>query len=274
VSRSGTTTRDRVRGGRRTAERRAAGRVGGRVGGVTTLPSRRRSTARRPPRRTLRIALVLVLLAVVAWALWMGPLLVVRSVQVDGARTLPADQVREAAGIVDGTPLLRVDVAAAEARVARLPQVASVEVTRGWPSSVVITVAERVPVAVVGEPGRRSLIDGSGVLFDSVSGDPPPGVVPVKVPSPGPGDPATRAVLEALLAVPADVRARIALASADDADAISLTLDDGTAVIWGGPGGSATKGTALTALLEQIESGRLEPAETIDVSTPDAVVLR
>src|SRR3712207_8451305 len=43
--------------------------------------------------------------------------------------------------------LLRVDVDAAEARVARLPQVASVEVTRGWPDRVVITVRERVPVA-------------------------------------------------------------------------------------------------------------------------------
>jgi cell division protein FtsQ len=267
VSRSGTTTRDRVRGGRRAAERRGAG-------GVTPLPSRRRPTARRGRHRVLRTAFTLLLLAAVAWALWAGPLLAVRSVQVDGARTLPADQVRTAAGVEEGTPLLRVDVAAAEARVARLPQVASVQVARGWPSSVVITVVERVPVAVVGEPGRRSLVDREGVLFDSVSGDPPAGVVPVEVAEPGPGDPATMAVLEALLAVPRDVRARIAVASADDDQEISLTLADGTAVVWGGPEESATKGTALAALLEQIEGDRLEPAETIDVSTPDAVVLR
>ena len=52
------------------------------------------------------------------WLLFAGPLLAVRSLQVDGLRTLPAEQVREAAGIESGTPLLRVDVDAAE---------------RGWP---------------------------------------------------------------------------------------------------------------------------------------------
>jgi cell division protein FtsQ len=266
VSRSGTTTRDRVRGGRRTAERRAAR--------VTPLASRRRPPRGRRRGRVLRIALALLVLATVAWALWSGPLLAVRSVQVDGAGTLPADQVRAAAGIEEGTPLLRVDVAAAEARVAQLPQVASVEVTRGWPSSVVITVVERVPVAVVGEPGSRSLVDAQGVLFDSISGDPPAGVVPVDLASPGPGDPPTMAVLAAVLALPDDVRARIAVASADDAEAISLTLADGTTVLWGGPEESDRKGTALAALLGQIEAGSLEPAETIDLSSPDAVVLR
>ena len=34
------------------------------------------------------------------------------------------------------------------------------------------------------------------------------------------------------------------------------------------------KAAALIALLEQLEGGSLDPAGTIDVSTPDAVVLR
>ena len=45
-------------------------------------------------------------------------MLAVAAVQVDGVATLPAEQVREAAGIEAGTPLLQVDVDAAEARVA------------------------------------------------------------------------------------------------------------------------------------------------------------
>ena len=55
---------------------------------------------------------------------------------------------------------------------------------------------ERVPVAVVGEPGRRSLVDAEGVLFDTVTGEPPAGVVPLDVADPGPGDPATMAALD------------------------------------------------------------------------------
>ena len=217
---------------------------------------------------------MLLVLVAVAWVLWAGPLFAVRAVQVDGAGSLPPDQVREAAGIETGTPLLRVDVAAAEKRVARLPQVASVEVTRGWPSSVVITVVERVPIAVVGPAGRRSLVDAEGVLFDSISGDPPAGVVPLDVAHPGPGDPATMAVLTAVRALPADVRKQVSVAAAPSAAAVSLTLADGTVVVWGDASASRTKAAVLAGLLGQFDSGALQPAGTVDVSAPDAVVLR
>ncbi|TFV57773.1 UNVERIFIED_ORG: FtsQ-type POTRA domain-containing protein [Bacillus sp. AZ43] len=213
-------------------------------------------------------------MAVLAWLLLAGPVLAVRAVEVDGLVTLPADQVQEAAGIDPGTPLLRVDVAAAEARVARLPQIADVVVTRDWPDSVVITVVERVPVAVVGEPGERSLVDAEGVLFDMVTGSPPDGVVPLEVASPGPGDRATRAGIAAVGALPVAVRERVASAAATSPDDITLTLDDGTEVLWGDASGSDEKSAALAGLLQQFDDGALEPASTIDVSTPDAVVLR
>lgn len=265
MSRAGTTTRDR------TGSRRSAGRG---APGVTPLPSRRRVQARRRSRRPVRLAVVVTLVVAVGWALLASPLLGVRTIQVDGLATLPADQVQEAAGIDDGTPLLRVDVDAAEARVARLPQVASVEVTRGWPHSVVITVVERVAVAIVGEPGRRSLIDADGMLFDTVTGEGPAGVVPLDVTDPGPGDPATMAGLAAVGALTEELRERVAVVAVAGADDISATLTDGTAVRWGGPERSEAKATALAGLIDQIAAGALEPAATIDVSAPDAVVLR
>jgi cell division protein FtsQ len=212
--------------------------------------------------------------AVLAWLLLAGPVLAVRAVHVDGLVTLPADQVQEAAGIRSGTPLLRVDVDIAETRVARLPQVASVEVTRDWPDSVVITVVERVPVAVVGEAGRRSLVDADGVLFDMVTGETPDGVVPLDVATPGPEDPATRAGIAAIAALPATVRQEVAAAAASSPDDITLTLADGTVVHWGDASESQAKSAALVGLLQQIQSGALEAAGTVDVSTPDAVVLR
>jgi cell division protein FtsQ len=213
-------------------------------------------------------------LAVLAWVLWGSPLLAVRTVQVDGVATLPAEQVRETAGVDEGTPLLRVDVTAVQERVAQLPQVDSVEVTRGWPSTVVITVVERTPVAVVGTPGRRSLVDARGVLFDTITGDAPEGVVPLEVADPGPDDAPTMAALGALTALPDDVRGQVAGAAATSAEDVSLTLEDGTTVRWGTPEQTDEKAAALTAVLDQIASGALEPAGTIDVSTPDAVVLR
>jgi cell division protein FtsQ len=206
--------------------------------------------------------------------LWAGPLLAVRDVRVDGAATLPAEQVRQAAGVEPGTPLLQVDVVAAQAGVAELPQVASVEVTRGWPSSVVITVVERTPVAVVEDAGRRTLVDAEGVLFDTISGAPPAGVVALDVAAPGPEDPATDAALSAIGALPGEIRARVVEVVAESDRSVRLELDDGTGVLWGTGDQAAEKASVLTALLQQIEAGTVEPADTLDVSAPGAVVLR
>jgi cell division protein FtsQ len=62
--------------------------------------------------------------------------------------------------------------------------------------------------------------------------------------------------------------------AAAEPDDITMALADGTIVHWGGPEDSPAKGSALAALVEQIDSGALEPAGTIDVSSPTAVVLR
>jgi cell division protein FtsQ len=267
VNRTGTTTRDRTGRSRRPAERRPPA-------AVTPLARRRPVRPGNRHRRPIRLAVAVLAFVAVVWLLLASPVLGVSTVQVDGVTTLPADQVRETAGIDPGTPLLRVDVEAARARVARLPQVASVEVTRGWPHTVVVTVVERVPIAIVGEPGRRSLVDAEGVLFDTVTGEPPTGVVPLDVADPRPGDPVTMAALAALSALPGDLRGEVASAAATTAEDISLTLTDGTLVRWGGPEESDRKGAALAALIEKLADGGLEPAATIDVSTPAAVVLR
>ena len=270
MSRLGTTTRDRVRSGR--------GGRGDVPAAVTPLTSRRRRVRRRPahPRRRLLVLLAVALLVTGAgaWVLLGSPLLAVRTVQVDGEGALSEVQVVDAAGITEGTPLLRVDTAAAAARVSQLPQVASVEVTRGWPGTVVVTVAERVPVAVVVQGGSRQLVDATGVVFDTITGASPAGVVPLDVGDPGPEDAATTAALGALTALPRDVRAQVTGVAARTADDVTLTLTDGRSVLWGSADRTERKAEVLGALLEQIDSGALDPAGTLDVSTPDSVVLR
>jgi cell division protein FtsQ len=267
VSRSGTTTRDRSRGSGPAPQ-------SGRRAEAPAVRRRRDSPRDRRRRLLVRAGLGVAALGLLAWLVWGSPVFAVSTVQVDGAGSLTAEEVVEVAGITQGTPLLRVDVDAAEARVARLPQVASVEVTRGWPRSVVVTVVERVPVAVVGQAGTRSLVDADGVLFETVTGTPPAGAVPLDVAAPGPDDRATRAALAALVALPREVRADVAAASATTAEDVTLTLTDGTTVLWGSAEHAGDKADVLVALLGQLESGALEPAGTIDVSAPSAVVLR
>ena len=265
MNRSGSTTRDRVSRGRRKVQRRGTG--------ATPRPSRRRSLPARR-RRPLQLATVLTVLAVIDWLLWLGPVLTVRAVQVDGVTTLAADQVREAAQVTEGVPLLRVDVGAVERRVAELTQIRSVQVARSWPDRIVITVAERVPVAVVGAPGRRSLVDADGVLFDTVTGNPPRGIVPLDVEDPGTGDPETMAGLTAILALPAGLRDDVERVTVPAVEQIELVLRDGTLVRWGNASDAATKAQAVVALVARIADGELDPAGVIDVSAPGAVVLR
>jgi cell division protein FtsQ len=267
VSRTGTTTRDRTAA--------PAPERSGRPGAPAAAQRPRRWQRRRGRRHPLLVAaLVPLVLATAAWVLWASPLLAVRTVQVDGARTLTAAEVRQAAGVRTGTPLLRADVDAAAARVRRMPQVAAAQVSRGWPDRIVITVTERAPVAVVDQAGQQWLVDAAGVLFATVSGAPPQGVVPVDVPDPGPGDAATRAALAAVAALPGSLRPAVTTVHATTAQDVTLTLTDGTTVVWGDGGLARQKAAALGALLDQIHRGALQPARTIDVSVPGKVVLR
>lgn len=271
MSRTGSTTRDRSR-----RPRRSAAPAGG-AGPVTSLRARAvrsRRTARPRRRLVVLLAALAVVVALVAWILLAGPLLAVRTVRVDGAVALSDAQVVSAAGVQEGTPLARVDTAAAAARVAQLPQVDSVEVTRGWPGTVVVTLAERVPVAVVEQAGTRQLVDARGVVFDTITGDPPRGVVALDVEDPGPDDAATTTALGALTALPDAVRSQVTAVSARSADDVTLTLTDGRSVRWGSADRTDRKAEVLGALLDKIDGGSLDPAGTLDVSTPDAVVLR
>jgi cell division protein FtsQ len=238
-------------------------------------PRRPRRRPVDPPRRLLTVlAVAAAVVGALAWVVLGSSLLAVRTVQVDGEAQLSAAEVVRVAGITEGTPLVRVDTAAAAARVAQLPQVASVEVTRGWPGTVVVTLAERVPVAVVDDGGTHRLVDAGGVVFETITGAAPDGVVPLDVPQPGPEDPTTRAALGALTALPGSVRDQVTGVAARTADDVTLSLTDGRSVRWGSAARTERKAEVLGALLDQIEAGALDPADVLDVSTPDSVVLR
>jgi cell division protein FtsQ len=62
--------------------------------------------------------------------------------------------------------------------------------------------------------------------------------------------------------------------TANTPDDVTLTLTDGRTVLWGSAAQTPRKAEVLSALLARIDAGDLDEAETLDVSTPDAVVLR
>lgn len=188
-------------------------------------------------------ALALLAVYVAGWTPVMG----VRTVEVVGPATLPADQLVATAGIPEGTPMMRVDLRAATARLADLPQVAAVDVTRQWPRTIVISVSERDPVAVRKAGDGWELLDANGSPFAMATTRPKN--LPAVTPS---GDAAAdTAMIQAIAGLPAELRAKVAAVEAQSPTSIRLTLRKGGAVVnWGSPDQSAFKAEVLAVLLQ------------------------
>lgn len=204
----------------------------------------------------------LIVLAVAAvWVFAFSPVFGVRSVTVRGTHLLTAKQVEDAAHISHGTPLLRLDEAAITARIERLPEVGSAQVTTSFPSTVTITVTERVPVGYVKQGNRFVLIDHTGAQYRTTGGR--PAKLPLfVVPSGADSRTSGRALATVASALPARVRARITSIQALNPQAITLVLKDQRVVQWGSADRSAEKARVLVALLPRT-------AQQIDVTDPD-----
>ena len=226
-----------------------------------------RGRARRRTRLavTLSVAALLMLLGLAGWLALDTGLLGVQDVRVTGTERLDPAQVRAVAAIPAGTPLARLDTGSVADRLGRLPEVAAVDVVRDWPRSVTIRVRERVPAAVQARGTAYVLVDRSGVVFASVDHR-PPGLPVVSAPVDA-GQPALRAALDVLEALPAAVRRSVRQVRAASAEEVVVQLSKGRTVRWGSPDRGARKAAVLAVLVTR-------KAHVYDVSAPDAPTTR
>jgi cell division protein FtsQ len=206
---------------------------------------------------TVLLTLLTVTLGLV---LYFTPLMSARSVEVNGTEVVTRDEVLSAAQVTIGTPLLQIDTDAVADRVAGIRRVASARVQRGYPSTLRIIIAERIPLAVKDFPDGPHQFDRDGVDF--ATAPPPPGLPYLDVDNPGPADLPTRAALEVMTALPPAVLAQVGRVSAPSVASVTLTLADGRTVVWGTTDRTDEKADKLAALLTQ-------PGRTYDVSSPD-----
>jgi cell division protein FtsQ len=211
--------------------------------------------------------------AVAGWVVFLSPLLTVRSVVVTGTRLVPASEVIAAAGVEPGTPLIRVNTAAAAARVGLIRQVRSAQVTRSWPDRVVIVVRERIPVLDLAVPdGGYDLMDSGGVVVRwSARRDPGLPVYLTSVPVTAlRGNPDLAAAAAVLRELPASLRRSVSSVTAPAPDQVTLGLSRSghqVTVVWGGTDRAVAKATELALLMR----ARLS---YYDVSAPGSVLAR
>ena len=96
----------------------------------------------------------------------------VKHIVVYGTAAVTPTEVRQAAGISTGDNLLFLDKVAVGNRVAAIPYVASVEVQRELPNTLIIQLTERKAAATLLAGRRTFLIDRDGVVLkESAPGD-------------------------------------------------------------------------------------------------------
>ena len=238
---------------RREAKRKARGEV---------VAEPKRLTARSVKGLRLIIWSIVLAAASIALALvlYFTPAMAARSVVVIGVGTVTREEVVDAAQVRLGTPLLQIDTDAVADRVAGIRRVASARVQREYPSTLRISIVERIPMVVKDFPDGPHLFDRDGVDF--ATAPPPPGLPYIEVEHPGPADPPTKAALQVMTALRPEVVAQVSRVAAPSVSSVTLTLADGRTVVWGTTDRTAEKAEKLAALLTQ-------PGRVYDVSSPD-----
>ena len=121
-------------------------------------------------RVVLAVLAVLIGLSAVS-AYWWGPLALahldffhVRRIAIDGLRYAPKDELVRALG-VDTMQSVWQDMAPLAAKVARHPMIASADIERRLPSTLVLHLVERIPVALVRGDGSLRPVDRTGATL-------------------------------------------------------------------------------------------------------------
>ncbi len=116
------------------------------------------------------VAAVVLIVGACAWV-YSSDLFRVTSIEVDPTTHLTRETILALAKVPEGATLLRFPADEVASRISADPWVASVAVSRVFPSGMRIRVTERVPIAVVDAGDAFMLIDGQGMVIATATVD-------------------------------------------------------------------------------------------------------
>jgi cell division protein FtsQ len=233
----------------------------------------RRFTRRSRHRRLAWIvtgSVIVVLGAMVAVAVY-SPLLALRTIEINGASRVKASEVHSAVDGQLGTPLALVDYGTITRELSAFPLIRSFVTETVPPDTLIIHIVERSPVGSVASSSGYDLVDPAGVVIQSAS-ERPKGVPLIDIGDKSASSPAFRAVVEVLLALPRPIARKVASATAQTKDDVTLVLAGaGQRVVWG----SAERSTLKARVLEELVATQ-NPAHRVeyDVTAPLSPVIR
>ena len=242
-----------------------------------TFEERRRKQERRERLQRvkwLKLAGVLVGAIVVLMAILASPLFAIRSVTLEGnvyTSTEVVDQVRD---LLKGASVFTVDTGKARTLLLDDPWVSDVRITTHFPSKALVEIAERVPVVwYVGTDQKVRVVDARGRVIVVLDGWP---TKYLQVEGVGPSldagavaDDAYRAAAQLVLALPDEIRPKVASLALSPGGELSMTLKSGTVVRFGQPADLQNKLVLVVVLLRRQDPATLA---VVDVSTGTATV--
>ena len=233
----------------------------------------KRFTRRARARRRIVLGAVVAVVALVGGMIVavFSPLLSLDTIEVTGTSRIDPAAVHEALDDQLGTPLALVNFTRITEELAKFPLVRSYTAESVPPHTLVITIEERQPIAVVTDGNAFAVVDPAGIVVESVSAR-PAGLPVIDAGEASIGNPGFLAAVEVLLALPPELLARVDTITASTKDDVGFSLTGGAqSVTWGSADRSATKARVLATLIAaQGETAAL----LYDVSAPDAAVVR
>ncbi len=227
---------------------------------------RERRTERRKiwAKRVSTISAFAVMLALVAWVIFLSPLFALRSerISVSGvdSSALGSETVREVLAPREGVSLLRLSTGdVASELTSALPLIKNAQVKRSFMHGLEIELTLRVPVACLMTSGECEPVDAEGVTLGIDAQELPHLEIPQGKDLSGEE---VTAMLHVLGALDADTRVLVGSVEVDANMQVRLNLTSGAKVLWGDASSLEAKARVLAVLLSQ-------EAAYYDVSVPN-----
>ena len=242
-----------------------------------TFEDRRRKQERRERLQRvkwLKLAGVVVGAIVVVMAILASPLFAIRSVTLEGNVYTSKEVVEQVRDLLKGASVFTVDTGRARTILLDDPWVSDVRITTHFPSKALVEIAERVPVVwYVGTDQKVRVVDARGRVIVVLDGWP---TKYLQVEGTGPSldagavaDDAYRAAAQLVLALPDEIRPKVASLALSPGGELSMTLKSGTVVSFGQPADLQNKLVLVVVLLRRQDPATLA---VVDVSTGTATV--
>lgn len=231
-------------------------------------PGRKRKRVRN---WLIGVGVILVLVGIYCLAQFSG-WLAVKDIRVQGAQLAAEQTLQDKLAGLKETPLTQISEADVAALLADVQSVQNVRIAAEPPSTLVVDVTERRPVALLQVDNTFTIIDRTGVPLKTVASQEEAQLPLIDGGSSAAQSEVFSTITTVLEALPDSLLSQLNKASAQSTSSVELTLSDGKLIRWGSAEENTLKATIVEVLLAQEPQD--PPVTEIDVSVPRVPVTR